>query len=136
MVTSLQAELRQAQDVTAASARQLDVMSQENTQLRAQLQQSVTHRQVFPLPPQVCQLMLLTYLAYLIGTTTMSYVVCMAPIDSGMMPACVPCYKEDGVPCCRDKVEAQLADMTEQMHQAEAALKTAQIDLHDVTEDR
>lgn len=60
----------------------------------------------------------------------------MASSDSGMLPACVPCFEEDGVPCCRDKVEAQLGNMTEQMGQAEAALKTAESDLHGVTEDR
>lgn len=54
-------------------------------------------------------------------------------VDASM---CVPCYKEDGVSCCRSKVEAQLADMTEQRHQAEAAVQTAESDLHDVTEDR
>ena len=45
VVTKLQAELRQAQDAAAAAAKQLDVVSQENTQLHTQLQQSTTHRQ-------------------------------------------------------------------------------------------
>lgn len=45
VVTKLQADLRQAQDADAAAARQLAVASQESSQLRAQLQQSGTHRQ-------------------------------------------------------------------------------------------
>lgn len=60
-------------------------------------------------------------------------------IDSGMLPACRPYKKagsEHGGCCYRDKVEAKLANMTEQRHQAEAALKTAEDDLHRVTEDR
>lgn len=61
MVTKLQADLRQAQDAGAAAARQLDVASQENSQLHAQLQQSRTHRQ-----------------------DQMSSVVCMTADDSGM----------------------------------------------------
>ena len=45
VVRKLQADLREASDAAAAAAKQLDVESQENSQLCAQLQQSVTRRQ-------------------------------------------------------------------------------------------
>lgn len=41
-----------------------------------------------------------------------------------------------GVSCCRDEIESQLAKLTKQKAQMEAALQAAEDDLHAVTEDR
>lgn len=51
----------------------------------------------------------------------------------------MPYYKADfdhGGLCYRGEVEAQLADTSEQMCQAEVAIRTAGNDLRGVTEDR